>query len=161
MNLVNPEISMNRGNFKQKSIIFYIVPLMLSLWIFLAFLRTGYNFLRFFTGEREDIFLSEESKKQKHYGNLYVISEYLRKHTKTKDPVLIVGNAGQLYFFLRYSLYPQKIYWVSNLGNYKIKPTWKYILYTGDITSLEKRKGLSITIPGTNSVVAKLMKQNE
>lgn len=104
----------------------------LFIWLIVAVGRTVNNASKLFTQDWHLFYVSKEQRMEETYGDIAILVKEISKITKGK-PFLLTGNDGKLYFFLRYLLYPQKVYWVNNITRDEEKErSWKYVFYPYD-----------------------------
>lgn len=155
---------MQKKNFSKNNKIASIARLLLFsliiFWMFLSILRLGYSFFRLLGEERYLFSLSAAEKKQAFFANPDIIDEYITKHLKQEDAIMLYGTDGGLYFRLRYLVYPRKVYWENNIGLYPVKPNWSYKLYTEK--NLPSSKNIKLIIDSkTHKIAGGLVKTNE
>lgn len=106
---------------------FKFFTIFIIIWVLFSVLRTIYNDSKLFTQDSHLFFLSQENKQKEIYGDISEIVKQIPIITRG-EPFLITGNDGGLYFYLRYLLYPQKVYWVNNttISDKKRQP-WRFV----------------------------------
>lgn len=104
----------------------------LMFWLIFSVLRVFYSYSKLFTEDKSFLALSAEQRESSAYGDIMVMANEVSKITQG-DSVLISGSNGKVYFFLRYLLYPQKVYWIRNATAYdkEAKP-WKFVFFPYD-----------------------------
>ncbi|MBI2443492.1 MAG: hypothetical protein HYV40_06355 [Candidatus Levybacteria bacterium] len=71
------------------------------------------------------------------------------------ESILLTGNDGGLYFYLRYLLYPQKVYWVNNISLEEEKErSWKYVFRPYE-TKLRDQNDVRAVTPVVDSLSKK------
>ena len=107
----------------------WIFSAVLIVWISFSIFRTGYNVAKLFTQDSHLFFLNDRQKTREVYGDIESMRQSLALITKG-EPFLLVTNDGEIYFFLRYLLYPQKVYWTHNVTREdEYLHPWKYVFY--------------------------------
>ena len=91
--------------------VFWIV---ICSWFILATIRTIYNFSKVFTEEKDWIFLTEDQKRQKIFGDLNSFLKFVEKNTSPNSSILFLGPGGKSYYLGRYYLYPRRLVYITN-----------------------------------------------
>lgn len=86
-----------------------ILIAILLVFFGIACIRTAYNLSKVITEEKEWIGLSDEGRRKKAYGELYVFSERIKKQTKTNATVLFITTDTRAHYLVKYFLYPRRI----------------------------------------------------
>jgi len=99
-------------NYKRYWIVF--CTLILAAWFFVSFFRTFYNFSKVYTEERQWMFLSDDEKRSKTFGDIYNFLEFIGENTKTHDSILFFFSNKKYFagtgYLSTYFLYPRQIY---------------------------------------------------
>jgi len=93
---------------KQKKIILLLI---LFLWAFIAFGRTIFNASKLITEERKWVFLTDEEKREKQFGEKHLFFRFVQKNTDSNSNILFFTNDGMAYYLARYYLYPTTVIW--------------------------------------------------
>jgi hypothetical protein len=88
-----------------------------------------YNDSKIFTQDVYLFGLTRQEVGREIYGSIESMRQQIPKVTKGQ-PFLLVSNDGGVYFYLRYLLFPQRVYWVNNISfaEEQTRP-WKYVYY--------------------------------
>src|SRR4051794_35487428 len=92
---------------------FFLMKFVILLWVVVALGRALYNDSKIFTQDKYLFTLNSSQRQRETYGEIAFLASKLPSITHG-EPILVTGNDGGLYFFLRYLLYPQKVYWVNS-----------------------------------------------
>lgn len=110
-----------------------IIVIIIIFWIFLAALRTFYNFSKIFTEEGRWIRMSIDEKKGKLFGEEYVYYAYLSKLLTNDSRVVVFSDDAKPYLIGRYQLYPMYVVHVRSYQSLKDeirrRPTDVVMLY--------------------------------
>ena len=96
------------------ALIKYLLLMLVFFWFAISLLRTGYNLSKVYTEERAWIFLSDEEKRNKIFGDLHIFFRFVQKNTKEGSRILFLSPGGKTYYVGLYYLYPTKITYVKN-----------------------------------------------
>lgn len=137
----------------------FLKSIFLSVFIItigFSLLRTLLNISKIYTEEKSWIFLSEERKKQKLYGDLY----YFYRDIKNMTPktIYLLSKDGKAYYLGRYLLYPQRIYWTDNETIYhdkvnKTENSIAAIYHQQDFLKSSKKLNGYSTVRNNNMVI--------
>lgn len=135
-----------------------ILSVLLISWLLLSVGRTFYNVSKLFTQDKHLFFLTSAQVEREVYGNLYVLKNELLQVTKKKS-ILILGDDGGLYFFLRYLLYPQKIYWVNNTSfEDESKRPWEFVFIPFGQKKVQGKNIIPVINPQTGEELGTIIK---
>jgi hypothetical protein len=91
------------------------------LWFLVSILRTFYNIARLFPEIKEWMFLSEDQKRIKMFGDNYSFVQFIKENLEQGSSVAIYTPdstiSRQLHLLSTYYLYPGKILFLHNLNN--------------------------------------------
>lgn len=105
----------------------YLFFIIILIWFLLSIGRLVLNLSKIYTEERFWIGLSDENKRTKIFGDVYIFLLNIDKKIKKNNDVIALSKDGKNYFLARYMLYPQKIYWVKTVQEVeKMLKTKKY-----------------------------------
>lgn len=144
----------------------HLITVLLVCWIVIAVVRTVFNASKVYTQEKEILLLSDEEKREFAYRDLYILEKELKSFGSY--PLMLFSRDGKVYFFLRYQMYPKKIFWSETETDFE---KVKYILlyHPDDLGSLRKKllKDQTIAeidkkeIKKGNNIIAELYKLND
>ena len=128
---------MGKRNFK------FVLLILIGLWIVLTFFRMAFNFSKLYTEETRWIFLNDEQKKEKQFGERYVFFMFVKENIKDKSNIILFTNDGMAYYLARYFLYPTTVIWgerqFTEWGN-DINRTYSYAIFYPTTNSLYEEK---------------------
>ena len=94
-----------------------IIPLLflciLLIWGALSLGRTLYNFSKLYTEEKNWVFLSDDAKRQRFFGDRYAVIQFIKQSTAPSSELLIEMSEKDVYdefYFLNiYYLFPRRV----------------------------------------------------
>lgn len=109
-------MALNLSKYKSnaKSLVVVLFLLLLALWFFLAFLRTGYNFSKVVTEETTWLSLPDEEKRIRMFGDTYSFLKFVEQNTPKTSSIVFLAPGGKAYYLARYFLYPRMITYIKN-----------------------------------------------
>ncbi|HVZ11463.1 MAG TPA: hypothetical protein VG965_00360 [Patescibacteria group bacterium] len=87
---------------------------LLLAWVVIASFRTISNTMKIFTEERQWVFLTDDQKRGKIYGDVYSMYKKIDGVTKKESNILLWSQDGKTFYILRYLLYPKRVYWLNS-----------------------------------------------
>ncbi len=96
---------MGKRNFK----VFLII--LIGLWVILSISRIAFNISKLYTEETHWVFLTDEQKREKQFGEKYVFFKYIKESIKDHSNILLFTDDGMAYYLARYFLYPTTVIW--------------------------------------------------
>lgn len=114
-----------------------LLVMIVGVWAFIAIAHVFYNISKIVTDEKVWLSLSDERRRQRVFGDLYILYSYIDTVTARDDKILVITADGKPYFYGRYYLYPKKIYWD---GLYNERQSIKQFSHLVVIQPLEKRQ---------------------
>lgn len=96
---------MGKRNFK------VLFLLLIGLWILLVFSRVIHNISKLYTEETHWIFLTDDQKREKQFGEKYVFLKFVNEKVNSQSNILMFTNDGMAYYLARYFLYPTTVIW--------------------------------------------------
>lgn len=91
-----------------------IVDLFIFLWILVSLARLLSYYYQFLSNDIKLFALSDSSKRQQFYGDMYPVFQLIGKSSRI-NTLYLLSKDGKQYFYGRYAMYPKKIYWVESL----------------------------------------------
>lgn len=116
---------------KIHAFLIYLSFFLLSVWLVMSFLRTAYNFTKVFTEEKQWLFLSDEEKRIKIFGDSFVLYKFTEINTSKQANIVIISKDKKAYYLGRYFLYPRKITYASGIKEINLVEKPNYILVIG------------------------------
>jgi len=132
---------------KQKKIILLLI---LFLWAFIAFGRTIFNVSKLITEERKWVFLTDEEKREKQFGEKHQFFRFVQKNADSNSNILFFTSDGMAYYLARYYLYPTTVIWGERqFVEWKndINRNYDYVMYYPYLKTMPPEK---ITVNNTH-----------
>lgn len=96
---------MGKRNFKVYLII------LVGLWTILVFARIILNISKLYTEEKSWVFLTNEQKREKQFGEKYVFLKFATENMVANSNIVMFTDDGMVYYLARYFLYPTTVIW--------------------------------------------------
>lgn len=124
-----------------KNVLKIVLYSILIIWIILSIARTGNNFGKIIFEEQKIIFLSDEEKRIKQFGDLHLFYAFVKKNTEEYSRILFLNPGGKVFFLGRYYLYPRRITDIREPKNISENEVHKYnyvVVYQTDDPQLDE-----------------------
>ena len=137
----------------------YILLSVFILWIGISTIRYVYNIVKIVLDTSFINQYSQTQKQEKLFGSAYFLEEKIKKLSSPSKPILVISQNKDIYFFLRYYLYPQKVYSLSSFDKKETSSIEKYetiiFFHTKSNTSIQKNYICKKTSDGQGEVCIK------
>ena len=84
-----------------------ILIVILTVFLFIALVRTVNNFSKIYTEEGSWIGLSDFEKRKRLYGDIFVFFTFINANTQSRAKILFLTTDGRAYYLSKYYLYPR------------------------------------------------------
>lgn len=111
--------------------------MLVVLWITFAILNVFYNIGKTIPEIKEWIFLSDDAKRQKLFGDIYAFYVFVNNHSEKNAKILFFPKDEMSFYLARYYLYPRIITRVDDekkLQQLASMKTYSYIVSSKEIT---------------------------
>lgn len=91
----------------------------IGIWSLISFTRTMYNVSKIFTEENKWVYLTQDQKRKKIFGEVYSFYTFVKDNTNEKSKILFLSPSGKTYYLARYYLYPRIIIYQKDIQGVK------------------------------------------
>ncbi|OGH19477.1 MAG: hypothetical protein A3F31_01955 [Candidatus Levybacteria bacterium RIFCSPHIGHO2_12_FULL_38_12] len=93
-----------------KKLLYFVIV----TWVCISIIRTIYNVSKIVTEEKDWIFITEDRKREKIFGDLHPFLKFVEKNTPQNSSILFLSSGGKAHYLGRYYLYPRKLMYVAS-----------------------------------------------
>lgn len=90
-----------------RNVIYSLCLLILTLWTIISIGRIAVNISKIFIEERQWLFLNDDQKRNRIFGDVYTYIHFINDHTK-QGSILSFFDDVRTHYYGRYMLYPKK-----------------------------------------------------
>ena len=106
-----------------------ILLTLMSIWVILGFLNVFYNTYKTISEAKQWLFISDQEKRYKIFGDLYTFFIDINKDTPNNTHVLIYSKDVRTFYLGIYYLYPRIISTVDSIDKFTVLTTSKNYNY--------------------------------
>lgn len=100
-----------------KNLILKILLFVLTFWVAVSIVRTLNNLSKIFTEEIVWIRKTDNQKRLAYFDGSFLLSECIKKSVPKGKNIIIYTNNLMDFFYIRYQVYPIKVYLSSSIQN--------------------------------------------
>ncbi len=138
-----------------------VAIIVLFILLILSIARLGNNFIKIYTEERQWIFLTDEQKREKIFGEIYSYISFIQNNTSNKSSIISFNADAKTYYLGRYFLYPKKFIsyakqsdFVNNINS----NIYDYVIYKA--TKNDDMKDIDNALSHNRYILIKIFKKD-
>jgi hypothetical protein len=101
------------------------VKFAIYFWLALAIFAVAYNALQSIKDFESWGKLTDSQKREKEFGNKFKFVEFVQNNTKENENIFLLPSDSVNFYFVRYYLFPQKVYQAMSLAQLEKNPFQK------------------------------------